>query len=180
MDSKKIITLAEAGDPQAQFDLAIMYGRGVGVQINHNLAWDWIEPAANNAHAEAQYWLAYGYFYGNNTALDRAKAFSWYKKSAESGYANAQFMVAYLLDTGKFTEIPREPVEAVKWYSTAGNSGHAEAAFRLGCKSYFGVDVAKNEAIAQRWFEIAEKNGDPVASRFLKSKNIRFIKEKCT
>ena len=45
MDSKKIITLAEAGDPQAQFDLAIMYGRGVGVQINHNLAWDWIEKA---------------------------------------------------------------------------------------------------------------------------------------
>lgn len=167
------------GDGEAQFNLATAYGRGLGVQINHNEAWDWIIKAANSGYAEAQYWLGYSYFYGYREKTNRTTALEWYKKSADQNFVNAQFMVAYILDSNEFKDIPRQPKAAVSWYSKAGNHGHAEAAFRLGCKSYFGMDVGKDLVIAKKWFKIAAKNGDPVAKEFITNKNDVILQSHC-
>lgn len=175
----QLIEKAKKNDAAAQFDLATVYARGLGVSQNPNEAWQWMQKAAENGHAEAQYWMGYAYFYGYKESQDRIKALLWYQKAAAQSYVEAQYMVAAILDSKKYADIPRNPEDAIQWYSQAANSGHAFAAFRLGCKSYFGEDVAKNTESAMEWFKLAGRKGDPGALEFVQQQDKELLKRRC-
>lgn len=53
--------LAEQGNAQAQFNLALMYHGGLGVKANEREAVHWYQQAAVNGSKEAQEFLAVGY-----------------------------------------------------------------------------------------------------------------------
>lgn len=53
--------LAEQGNAQAQFNLALMYHGGLGVKRNEEEAVHWYRQAAANGSKEAQEFLAVGY-----------------------------------------------------------------------------------------------------------------------
>ena len=49
--------LAEQGDADAQYNLAVMYLQGVDVTQDHAEAIWWLTNAAEQGHAHAQFWV---------------------------------------------------------------------------------------------------------------------------
>ncbi len=77
-----IAPLAMQGNPQAQFNLALMYHSGAGVARNEAEAVAWYHKTAENGSSQAQEFLAAGYAEGwFGLPHDAEKAKFWYKKS---------------------------------------------------------------------------------------------------
>jgi len=73
--------LAKAGDPRAQFNVALMYHGGLHVEFNESTALEWYQLAAENGVTEAQEYLAIGYKEGwFGLPVDNMKADYWQHK----------------------------------------------------------------------------------------------------
>jgi len=76
--------LAEQGDAMAQFNMALMYHRGLGVGIDETRAVAWYKESANNGYVKAQEFLAAAYQEGwFGLPQDQHKADYWLKRSEE-------------------------------------------------------------------------------------------------
>lgn len=88
--------MAKKGDPTAQFNLGILYGKGQGVEKNQGSSFYWMKKSAVQGKAEAQfslalkYFLGYAYFYGINGDTDWGKAETWLIKAKNQGVTKAQ------------------------------------------------------------------------------------------
>ena len=77
--------LAIDGNPQAQFNLALLYHSGAGISQDEVAAVAWYHKAAENGSAGAQEFLAAGYAEGwFGLPRDMEKAKYWDKKSQAS------------------------------------------------------------------------------------------------
>lgn len=92
--------LAKVGDVTAQYNLAYMYARGLGVNKDYDQAFIWFYAAAKRGDAEAQYHLAGLYEQGLGVNQNYQRAISWYQKSALQGYQPAQISLAGLYAIG--------------------------------------------------------------------------------
>ena len=81
--------LAEQGNAEAQYNLAVMYHRGEGVERDYSMAKQWYKKSAEQGNAMAQYNLAVMYQRGEGDSKDEVMARYWFKKSCESGYQEA-------------------------------------------------------------------------------------------
>jgi len=71
-------TLAQTGNPEAQFNLGLMYHSGLGGSINEHEAVSWYEKAAQNGYPKAQEFLAIAYREGwFGLKRDQIKADYW-------------------------------------------------------------------------------------------------------
>jgi len=79
--------LANQGDPLAQFNLALLYHSGSGVDVDEQKAVSWYHKAADNGYYYAQEYLAVGYQEGwFGLPKDRKQAKYWLKRLEESQY----------------------------------------------------------------------------------------------
>jgi TPR repeat protein len=108
---------AEDGLAIAQFNLAILYFSGQGVEQNVDQAFKWTAAAAEQGHITAQFNLGALYYEGQGTRRDRETAFQWYEKAANADHAPAQFNLAemYYLGNG----VKKDPIYAHAWISRA-------------------------------------------------------------
>ncbi len=77
---------AYKGDPEAQYQLGMIYLRGDGVEVNWSAAVEWFKSAAEQGHMAAQLALADCYTYGWGVEIDEEKAQYWRNKSSEVEY----------------------------------------------------------------------------------------------
>ena len=78
---------ARAGDAQAQFNLALMYHGGLGVEMNEARALEWYQKAAQNGYPWAQEYLAIGYQEGwFGLKVDHKKSKDWFKRLESKDY----------------------------------------------------------------------------------------------
>ena len=70
--------LAEAGDPDAQYQLGIMYYRGEGVVQDYREAAAWYRSAAEQGDTEAQLNLGLMYAQGLGVSQDYVQAYKWF------------------------------------------------------------------------------------------------------
>lgn len=82
--------LAEQGDKQAQYHLALLYEEGQGVDKNFDLARFWYLRAAQQGYVDAFFALGDIYAVGRGTEADRSLAYHWYTMAAASGHARAK------------------------------------------------------------------------------------------
>ena len=76
--------LALQGDAKAQFNMALMYHRGLGVGIDETIAVAWYKESAKNGYVKAQEFLAAAYQEGwFGLPQDQHKADYWFKRSEE-------------------------------------------------------------------------------------------------
>lgn len=87
---------AEAGDADAQFDLAQAYKLGRGVPQDMRQAEGWYRKAALQGHDQAQATLGLILFQGG----DRTSAMPWLKQAAEKGEPRAQYVYGTALFNG--------------------------------------------------------------------------------
>jgi TPR repeat protein len=86
---KKFLAAAEEGHANSQFNLALMYEKGLGVAKDEKQAVVWYGKAASQGNAAAQFNLGVLYENGRGTEVDFAKANEWYRKASVQGDALA-------------------------------------------------------------------------------------------
>lgn len=159
---------AVAGDAQAQYQLARLYGSGLGVTRDVAQAAEWYRRAAEQGHPGAQYELGWLYANGVGVSRDLAQASAWYERAAALGYAEAQYQLG-LLALAPASGEPGEadPAAAARWFATAAEQGHAEAQYRLGLLYLEGQGVPRDPARAERWLLSANRQGVKEAKAYL-------------
>lgn len=80
--AREFRALAEAGHVGAQFNLAVMYGRGLGVPLDDAEALRWYTKAAGQGHGGAQYNLGVRYGKGLGVPRDDVRAHMWLSLAA--------------------------------------------------------------------------------------------------
>ena len=86
---KKFLAAAKEGHADSQFNVALMYERGIGVSKDEKEAVVWYGKAASQGSAAAQFNLGVLYENGRGTKIDFAKANEWYRKASVQGDALA-------------------------------------------------------------------------------------------
>jgi hypothetical protein len=87
---------AKRGHPQAEFDLAMMYAKGEGVQKNPRTAFNLFHRAARKGHVEAKYCMAVNFDKGFGVIKQQELARHWYNIAAKAGHRGAQQRLAQL------------------------------------------------------------------------------------
>ena len=113
--------LAEQGNAEAQYNLAILYRQGKGVKQDNAIALKWIEKSANQGLASAEYYLGHLYDNGDTVTRNSLTAVNWYKKAAEKGnpLAQSNLGVAYANGEG----VKQDIIKAYVWFSLAASQG---------------------------------------------------------
>jgi TPR repeat protein len=83
-------TLANSGNPDAQYQLAALYRAGSGVTKDHEIAFYWLTKAADQNQKQAQYNLGIMYENGWGTPASAKDAVYWYEKAAAQGHPMAR------------------------------------------------------------------------------------------
>ena len=82
---QEFLEAAKAGHTDSQYNVALMYERGLGVSKNEKEALFWYESSASRGNADAQFNLGVLYENGVGTTVDFAKANEWYRKASAQG-----------------------------------------------------------------------------------------------
>ena len=126
---------AVGGWPQAQYEVAVFYYSGKGVEPNAEEALAWLEKAGENNQVLAQRFL--GALYVNGVHADGLmtvnpdvkKGASWYLRAALNDDGPSQAVMGSLYMTGKGVE--RDNIQAIKWNKLAAAKGETGAQKRL-------------------------------------------------
>ena len=117
--------LATAGIAEAEFRLAEMYVRPLGVPRNTQRAMTLYETAAMKGHPEALYVLATELIKGELIAADKKRAMGLLSTSAKLKFAGAQHALCMELSSegSKFYDVE----EAYAWCQASSSKKHKQA-----------------------------------------------------
>ncbi len=145
---------AEAGNVQAQYELARLYHNGDFIEPDLKAAFRWYSKAAGKGHAGAQYSLGRLYARGEAVRQDYFRAAEWYRLAANFGrHAGAQFELGNLYFKGQ--GVPHGYAEALAWYKKSARRGHPVAQHLLGAMYAEGWAGAFDPVEAYTWFTLA-------------------------
>jgi len=128
-------TLAEGGDPEAQFAVGVAIASG-GSKSDYAEAAQWYLKAAEQSHAQAQLNLGMMYLKGKGVPRDKTLSRVWMSRAANLGDAAAQYefgMWEDRLSMDEKTERALElKIEAYKWVLLAAAQGYSGS--ETGCE----------------------------------------------
>lgn len=116
---------ARQGLPAAQYRLAKLHERGIGVPRDFFEARSWTEKAATGGNTKAMHDLAVFYADGEGGPQSYAAAAEWFRKAADFGVVDSQYNLAVLYENG--LGISPSQAEALYWYEVASANGDASA-----------------------------------------------------
>ncbi|MEI8209729.1 MAG: hypothetical protein WCG16_11025 [Methylococcales bacterium] len=146
--------LANEGDAQAQFDLALCYVDGSGVDRNVKLALEWIIKAAEQGLIHAQCALGLYYLLNGERGEIVNKILPF---CIVPGLINPVFRLAWVTVELEFCDSNDDL--AFTWNRKAAEQGCAEAQFWLAYCYAEGLGVNQNDKFAFEWFKkSAEQN----------------------
>ena len=182
---------AEQGDILAQYQLALMYLYGIGMEQDYKKAFYWMEKAENQGDILDQGELAMMYFFGIGVEKNVEKAFYLLSKvarqgyasaidvmlkEAEEGYASAQYQLALMYLEGKGVDQDEEQAfywmskaarqgyaSAFDWMLKKAEEGYASAQYELALMYLEGKGVDQDDEQAFYWMEKAARQGDAPA-----------------
>jgi TPR repeat protein len=82
---KEFRASADEGHADSQFNVALMFEKGIGVEKDEKQAVEWYRKAALQGNGAAQFNLGVLYENGRGTKVDFAKANEWYRKASMQG-----------------------------------------------------------------------------------------------
>jgi TPR repeat protein len=82
---KEFRASAEEGHADSQYNVALMFEKGIGVGKDEKEAVVWYRKSAMQGNAPAQYNLGVMYENGRGTAVDFAQAREWYRQASVQG-----------------------------------------------------------------------------------------------
>src|SRR6266542_3899463 len=88
--------LADKGNLEAQYKLALLYEKGDGIEYDLEKTFYYYQKAAENGFNMAQNDLAICYENGKGTKKNLEKAFCWYNRAAKNDLETAQYNLGNL------------------------------------------------------------------------------------
>jgi TPR repeat protein len=158
IDLEALTKKAQAGDPQAQYDLGMVYQMGDEVSGNLETAFGWYLKAANQGHAEAQFTAGQCYFYGDGIAKDEALGAKWYYEAAMQDHTQAICALGECYIAGDGVE--RDHAESLKWFSKAAAKGEKGAQSRIARILEKGDPSVRNPLQALEGYQKSANAGD--------------------
>jgi localization factor PodJL len=149
---------ALAGNPAAEYELAVRYADGRGVPASIEEAAHWFERAANHGLAPAQYRLGSLYEKGQGVKKDLEAARRLYTAAATKGNGKAMHNLAVLYAEGLNGDPDYRA--ASEWFRKAADRGVADSQYNLGILYARGIGVERNLAESYKWFALAAQQGD--------------------
>jgi len=160
--TKSLISLAKAGDCDAQFRLGYRFGFGRKMPANHwKQAFKWWKLSASQNHGRALFYLGTCYDFGQGVAKNIRAAVACYQSAADQGHPVAAYNLALAYRDGK--GLRKNLKNAVQWLRRAALKGDADAQRDLGYCLHEGNGTSKNFSEAARWYRKAALQGDSKA-----------------
>jgi hypothetical protein len=149
---------ANQGLENAQYNLALCYGFGLGVAKDERRAFTLLQAAANQGHASAQSCLADRYLNGTGVTQDHEQAARYWQLAADQGHAEGQNNLACLYARG--LGVQQDQRRAVQLWQLSADQGHAPAQFSLSVGLFYGCDgVPQNIELAYKLCKLAASQG---------------------
>jgi TPR repeat protein len=149
--------IADQGNGDAQYNLGLMYDKGLGVRTDAPTAANWYRKAANLGIADAQCDLGILYAEGRGVPRDYAAAVGWFQRAADQGDARAQWSLGTMYIEGH--GVVQSYAEAMKWNRKAADQGFADAQQNVGTMYAKGQGVPKDAAEAVKWYQLSADQG---------------------
>lgn len=156
---------AREGYMQAQYNLAMCYEKGEGVQKDKREAARLFLLAAEQGDSESQFKISNCYRYGNGMAPNHEQAQRWLEMAADGGEKEAQITLGSNYFHGKHVDV--DFGKAVRMFRLAADQNSAAAERMLGICYENGKGVEKNEYQAILWYRKAVSKGDKRAQYHL-------------
>lgn len=159
-----IESMASEGDPQSQFNLAVLYHLGQGVEKDTSKTIYWLTRAAENGHPNAQFGIGAAYEAGFGVDKDLVVAAKWYSMAANQGHAAAQTNLGVMYGNGEGVE--QNSIEALKWFRLAAFSGSSKAKrnAEVLAQHMTDEDILEADAMAAAWEPVASGNVSPLSN----------------
>ncbi|HLX72867.1 MAG TPA: tetratricopeptide repeat protein [Verrucomicrobiae bacterium] len=146
-----IMTQAERGDANAQFDLGLRFANGKGPGQDYSQAAQWYLKAAEQSHVLAQFNLAVMYAEGQGMPVDKDQSLLWLGRAAKLGDAAAQHRLGIVHHRASLERFPvnasESRIEAYKWLQLADDKGYRDS------------DMARGLVVLQMtWEEVTDGN----------------------
>lgn len=116
---------ANIGEPSAQYNLALCYHSGYGVNQNYQVAASWLNKSAKLGFAPSMYQLGEKYQEGHGCSINFVESAKWYRKAANLGMPEAQYRLGQLYISGDGVVANEE--KALKLIKEAADQGLPEA-----------------------------------------------------
>ncbi len=158
---------ANAGDQTAAFNVGVLYFYGKGVEKDHAEAAKWYERAALKGNDKAQSALGIMYSDGDGVERDLFIATKWLQLAAEqfdrAAATKLHSVEAEQLDliAQKILGRPGSTVPKPERLKLAAEHGDIYAENQMAYKYVDGIDVAKDDVEAVKWYRTAAEQGDP-------------------
>ena len=144
------LPIAEKDNADAQYNIGILYMKGLGVEKNEKTAFVWYKRSAANGNTDAMYNLGTMYNQGRVVIRSTKDAVKWWKKSAELGNASGQFNLGVVYAYGR--RVKQNTEEALKWWKKSARQGNKDARAALYQVYSEGLfDIPVNPQEAKRW-----------------------------
>ncbi len=110
--------LADAGQAEAMYRVAIIHQNGLGRMQNKRLALRMMQGAAAQGHAFAMHGLGFMHYQGECVdQQDYVEAIRWFEKAAERGLPGAMMTLGMMAEAGQ--GMAPNPELAQQWYQKA-------------------------------------------------------------
>jgi len=163
--SEELLSKAQSGDAQSQYELAMCYRKGSGVPKDYQKSFEWTEKAAAQNQQDALFNKAVCYLQGEGVAINETAAVKIFSELSEKDNAKAQFGLAMCLLTGRGST--KNEKEAVKLFLKTAEKGDANAQYYLGRCLLNGIGVSQNKKEAIDWLKKSGSLGNKSAKTLL-------------
>ncbi|MDQ6960423.1 MAG: tetratricopeptide repeat protein [Mariprofundaceae bacterium] len=109
---------AERGNAEAQYNLAMLYDRGLGVENDDSEALKWYRQAAEQGYAKAQYNLGMMYYFGKGVPQNTVTGYQWIILASDRGEKAAKDAMTALGKKISSEQIANARAAAQTWSKT--------------------------------------------------------------
>lgn len=160
----KLYTDALRGDKTAEFQVGVMYERGLGVDKNETQAIKWYEKSALQGHIDAQYNIGIMYASGRGVEQNDGFAMMWLSLAAKQGDKEARKLLLSIIDGKLDTKSEKNTNNKVEPSNVSGGI-EGITPVKFSCKEENSVCTQAGGSICTRYkekttFTAKSKRGD--------------------
>lgn len=98
--SSQLLRTANSGNAKAQYNLALCYEEGLGIEIDYDKAYQWYAKSDKNGYAEATYKLGLYMVNGCGCDMNCGLGLMYLRNAASRGSSNAKLLIKELTGNG--------------------------------------------------------------------------------
>lgn len=156
----ELISAAEAGNAEAQTQLALLMATGEHMEEDMEGAFTWFQKGAEQGELTAMFNLGIMYEKGLGTQADLSESALWFWQAAEQGDTGARMKLGSMLLLGRgFVE----GSSVVKAIESSADKGLPYAQAFLARLYLDGIGLDQSDELAEKWFRLAAEQGDESA-----------------